>query len=171
MAVQPNKAIVGANAFAHESGIHQDGILKNRLTYEIMDARSIGLVDNSLVLGKLSGRHAFRSRLKEMGYELPDDELNKAFIRFKELADKKKDVTDWDLESIVSDEVKQMEDTTVKVIRVQVQCGEPLVPTAVVTLDVHGTEVSAGCSYTSLPPRPLPKNTSQMPFVILRRGC
>ncbi|MGA7932382.1 MAG: 2-isopropylmalate synthase, partial [Kovacikia sp.] len=83
MLVQPNKAIVGANAFAHESGIHQDGVLKNRLTYEIMDAQSIGLTDNQIVLGKLSGRNAFRSRLKELGFDLTEQELNKAFVRFK----------------------------------------------------------------------------------------
>mmetsp|Transcript_9530 Transcript_9530/g.28800 ORF Transcript_9530/g.28800 Transcript_9530/m.28800 type:complete len:609 (-) Transcript_9530:1092-2918(-) len=148
MTVQPNKAIVGANAFAHESGIHQDGILKNRLTYEIMDAKSIGHVDNSLVLGKLSGRHAFRSRLAEMGYELTEDELNKAFLRFKDLADKKKEVTDWDLESIVGDEVKQVHDTAVNLVRVQVQCGEPLIPTAVVTLECNGKETTVSSTGT-----------------------
>lgn len=89
MMVQPNKAIVGANAFAHESGIHQDGVLKNRLTYEIMDAESIGLTTNQIVLGKLSGRNAFRTRLQELGFELSEDDLNKAFLRFKEVADKK----------------------------------------------------------------------------------
>jgi len=83
MIIQPNKAIVGANAFAHESGIHQDGVLKNKLTYEIMDAESIGLAKNELVLGKHSGRAAFRSRLTELGYALSDGELNKAFVRFK----------------------------------------------------------------------------------------
>src|SRR4028119_1721002 len=104
MLVQPNKAIVGANAFAHESGIHQDGVLKHKLTYEIMDAQSIGLNDNQIVLGKLSGRNAFRSRLKELGFELGDQELNRAFLRFKDMADKKKEITDWDLEAIVNDE-------------------------------------------------------------------
>ena len=89
MLVQPNKAIVGANAFSHESGIHQDGVLKNRLTYEIMDAESIGLTTNQIVLGKLSGRNAFRSRLHELGFELSENDLNKAFLRFKEVADKK----------------------------------------------------------------------------------
>jgi 2-isopropylmalate synthase len=107
MFVQPNKAIVGANAFAHESGIHQDGVLKNKLTYEIMDAESIGLTDNQIVLGKHSGRNAFRTRLKELGHELGDQELNRAFLRFKELADKKKTITDWDIESIVNDETQQ----------------------------------------------------------------
>jgi 2-isopropylmalate synthase len=133
MLVQPNKAIVGANAFAHESGIHQDGVLKNRLTYEIMDAQSIGLTDNQIVLGKLSGRNAFRSRLKELGFELSDQELNKAFVRFKELADKKKEVTDWDLESIVNDEIQQTPELF-RVELVQVSCGNNACPTATVTL-------------------------------------
>jgi 2-isopropylmalate synthase len=133
MLVQPNKAIVGANAFAHESGIHQDGVLKNRLTYEIMDAQSIGLTDNQIVLGKLSGRNAFRSRLKELGFELSEQELNKAFVRFKELADKKKEVTDWDLESIVNDEIQQTPELF-RVELVQVSCGNHACPTATVTL-------------------------------------
>ena len=98
MTVQANKAIVGANAFAHESGIHQDGVLKNKRTYEIMDAESIGLVQNNIVLGKHSGRHAFRSRLQELGFEsISDDDLNRSFMRFKELADKKKDITNADI--------------------------------------------------------------------------
>lgn len=102
--VQPNKAIVGANAFAHESGIHQDGVLKNRLNYEIMDAQSIGLPGNLIVLGKHSGRNAFRTRLKQLGFVLSEQELNKAFLRFKELADQKKEMFDWDLGAIVNDE-------------------------------------------------------------------
>jgi len=106
MLVQPNKAIVGANAFAHESGIHQDGVLKNRLTYEIMDAQSIGLTDNLIVLGKLSGRKALSSRLRELGFELSDQELNAAFVRFKEVADKKREISDRDLEAIVNDEIR-----------------------------------------------------------------
>lgn len=136
MAVQPNKAIVGANAFAHEAGIHQDGILKNRLTYEIMDAKSIGLDKNSLVLGKHSGRHAFRSRLDQLGYECSELELNRAFARFKELADKKKVVSQLDLESIVNDEVRSVTSNIVKLVRVQVQCGNFCVPTATITLDM-----------------------------------
>jgi 2-isopropylmalate synthase len=95
---QPNKAIVGKNAFAHESGIHQDGVLKHRDTYEIMSAEDIGLEkNNSIVLGKHSGRHAFNDKLKELGYELSEEELNKAFERFKILADKKKDIFDEDI--------------------------------------------------------------------------
>jgi 2-isopropylmalate synthase len=105
--VQPNKAIVGRNAFAHESGIHQDGVLKERTTYEIMDATTIGLETNSIVLGKHSGRHALRNALEELGFSVDGAALNVAFKRFKELADKKKKVTALDLEAIVSDEMKQ----------------------------------------------------------------
>jgi 2-isopropylmalate synthase len=133
MLVQPNKAIVGANAFAHESGIHQDGVLKNRLTYEIMDAQLIGLTDNLIVLGKHSGRNAFRSRLKELGFELSDTDLNKAFVKFKEVADKKKEISDWDLEAIVNDETQQAPDLF-RVELVQVSCGSNSQPTATVTL-------------------------------------
>jgi 2-isopropylmalate synthase len=105
--VQPNKAIVGRNAFAHEAGIHQDGVLKERTTYEIMDATTIGLEANSIVLGKHSGRHALRKALEELGFQVDGAALNTAFKRFKELADKKKKVTALDLEAIVSDEMKQ----------------------------------------------------------------
>ncbi len=105
--VQPNKAIVGRNAFAHEAGIHQDGVLKDRTTYEIMDATTIGLDANSIVLGKHSGRHALRKALEELGFEVQGAALNKAFRRFKEIADKKKKVTALDLEAIVSDEMRQ----------------------------------------------------------------
>lgn len=133
MLVQPNKAIVGANAFAHESGIHQDGVLKHKLTYEIMDAQSIGLNDNQIVLGKLSGRNAFRARLKELGFELNDQELNRAFLRFKEMADKKKDITDWDLEAIVNDETQQAPELF-KLEHVQVSCGDHSRPTATVII-------------------------------------
>ncbi len=139
MLVQPNKAIVGANAFAHESGIHQDGVLKNRLTYEIMDAQSIGLTDNLITLGKLSGRNAFRTRLKELGFELSEQDLNKAFVRFKELADKKKEITDWDLESIVNDETQQTPEHFY-LEWVQVTCGDHARPTATVTLRLPSGE-------------------------------
>ena len=105
--VQPNKAIVGRNAFAHEAGIHQDGVLKDRTTYEIMDARTIGLETNSIVLGKHSGRHALRKALEELGFEIDGAALNLAFGRFKEIADKKGRVTALDLEAIVSDEMRQ----------------------------------------------------------------
>ncbi|MEQ9549804.1 MAG: 2-isopropylmalate synthase [Coleofasciculus sp. G3-WIS-01] len=133
MLVQPNKAIVGANAFAHESGIHQDGVLKNKLTYEIMDAKLIGLTDNQIVLGKHSGRNAFRTRLKELGFDLSETELNKAFVRFKEVADKKKDVSDWDLEALVNDEIRQVPELF-HLELVQVSCGDHARPTATVTL-------------------------------------
>ena len=106
-AVQPNKAIVGRNAFAHEAGIHQDGVLKERTTYEIMDAETIGLEQNSIVLGKHSGRHALRKALEELGFEVEGAALNTAFRRFKDIADKKKKVTALDLEAIVSDEMRQ----------------------------------------------------------------
>lgn len=133
MLVQPNKAIVGANAFAHESGIHQDGILKNKLTYEIMDAESIGLTENQIVLGKHSGRNAFRTRLKELGFELSETELNKAFLRFKEVADKKKEISDWDLEAIANDEIQQAPELF-RLELVQVSCGDRSRPTATVAL-------------------------------------
>src|SRR3954453_17248822 len=105
--VQPNKAIVGRNAFAHESGIHQDGVLKERSTYEIMDARTIGLGMNSLVLGTRSGRHALRDALAQLGYEVDGQALNQAFKRFKEVADRKKQVSAMDLEALVTDELRE----------------------------------------------------------------
>ena len=104
--VQPNKAIVGRNAFAHESGIHQDGVLKERSTYEIMDATTVGLDANSIVLGKHSGRHALAQAMSELGIELQGQALNTAFKRFKEIADKKKQVTAMDLEALVADELR-----------------------------------------------------------------
>ena len=133
MAVQPNKAIVGANAFAHESGIHQDGVLKNRLTYEIIDARTIGLSSTRLSLGKLSGRSAFRARLEELGYGLEREDLDDAFARFKELADRKREITDRDLEAIVSEQAQQP-DAQYTLKLVQVSTGTHLQPTATVTL-------------------------------------
>ncbi|MFB8788114.1 MAG: 2-isopropylmalate synthase [Potamolinea sp.] len=142
MLVQPNKAIVGANAFAHESGIHQDGILKNKLTYEIMDAESIGLTDNQIVIGKHSGRNAFRSRLKELGFDLTETDLNKAFLRFKDLADKKKEISDWDLEAIANDEMQHTPELF-RLELVQVSCGDRSRPTATVTLRTpQGEELS-----------------------------
>ena len=132
MVIQPNKAIVGANAFAHEAGIHQDGMLKNKRTYEIMDASTIGLNQSRLVLGKHSGRHALNARLTELGYHLTREDLNEVFHRFKDLADKKKTVTDADLEALVGDEIYQPEERW-ELVNVQVQCGSNLVPTAVVT--------------------------------------
>ncbi len=108
ISVQPNKAIVGANAFAHESGIHQHGVMAEKSTYEIMSPESIGLSQNRMVLGKLSGRHAFEERIKELGYTLSEEEIQKAFERFKSLADKKKDVSDKDIEALVGEEVSEV---------------------------------------------------------------
>ncbi|QNI57981.1 2-isopropylmalate synthase [Synechococcus sp. BIOS-U3-1] len=140
MVVQPNKAIVGANAFAHVSGIHQDGVLKNRLTYEIVDARTVGLSDNRISLGKLSGRSAVRARLEELGYDLSREDLDDAFARFKDLADRKREITDRDLEAIVSEQVQQPE-ARYQLKLVQVSCGSSTNPTATVTLaDEDGKE-------------------------------
>jgi len=133
MSVQANKAIVGANAFAHEAGIHQDGILKNRLTYEIMDAQTVGVPESSLVLGKHSGRHAFVDRLEKMGYALDTDQLNRAFARFKEIADKKKYVAEADIEAIISDEIYQPQEVY-HLEQLQVTCGDHAIPTATVCL-------------------------------------
>ncbi|HWO94407.1 MAG TPA: 2-isopropylmalate synthase [Dehalococcoidia bacterium] len=135
MVVQPNKAIVGANAFRHQSGIHQDGILKMRETYEIMDAHEIGWPSGGaeVVLGKLSGRHGFKARLEELGYELTDEEMSRAFLAFKELADKKAQIDDRDLEALVADKLR----TTQEVYRldlVQVTAGDHTTPTATVRL-------------------------------------
>ncbi|MBW4612713.1 MAG: 2-isopropylmalate synthase [Desmonostoc vinosum HA7617-LM4] len=132
--IQPNKAIVGANAFAHESGIHQDGIIKHRQTYEIMEAAAIGLPENRIVLGKHSGRNAFRTRLKELGFELNETDLNKAFNRFKEVADKKKEISDWDLEAIVRDETQIQVESGFQLEHVQVICGDCTCPTATITI-------------------------------------
>jgi 2-isopropylmalate synthase len=134
MVVQPNKAIVGANAFAHEAGIHQDGMLKNQLTYEIMRPETVGLHASTLVLGKHSGRHAFRVRLEDMGYDdLEKDELEQAFQRFKRLADKKKVVTDADIEAIIADEIYQPPEIW-KLNQIQVSCGDHSIPTVSVSL-------------------------------------
>lgn len=131
--VQPNKAIVGANAFSHEAGIHQDGMLKHQATYEIMTPETVGLSQSSLVLGKHSGRHAFRVRLSELGYELSEAELNQAFERFKALADKKKTVTDADIEALISDEFYGPEEIFT-LAGIQVACGQPGMPTATIKL-------------------------------------
>jgi len=141
--VQPNKAIVGANAFAHESGIHQDGVLKHRETYEIMRAEDVGWGANRLVLGKLSGRNAFRTRLAELGIDLGSEEtLNHAFTRFKELADKKGQVFDEDLHALVSDETVTPEREFYKLIALKVVSETGEVPQAEVTLSAGDTERS-----------------------------
>lgn len=144
--VQPNKAIVGANAFAHESGIHQDGVLKNRETYEIMRAEDVGWNTNRMVLGKHSGRNAFRSRLQELGIELASEtDLNAAFTRFKELADKKHEVFDEDIQALVSDTVATA-DERVSLISMKVCSETGETPFATVTLSVDGREVQTQMS-------------------------
>jgi len=137
MVVQPNKAIVGANAFAHTSGIHQDGLLKEKSTYEIMKPESIGLVQSKLVMGKLSGRHAFRQRLEELGYRLSEEELNHAFERFKRLADQKKEMYEEDLEVIVSEEIAKIPERYV-LKGLHTESGTHKVPTATVELEIGG---------------------------------
>ena len=131
--VQPNKAIVGDNAFAHESGIHQDGVLKDKRTYEIMRPEDIGWTESSLVLGKHSGRHAFKTRLEEMGFHLADHELDRAFERFKKIADQKKEIYDEDLEAIIEDEVGRIP-PVYTLDYVHVTSGTGAVPTATVRL-------------------------------------
>lgn len=137
MVVQPNKAIVGANAFAHQSGIHQDGVLKEKLTYEIMTPESVGITKSSIVLGKLSGRHAFRERLKDLGYRLSESDRERAFNRFKQLADKKRDIFDEDIESIVVEEILRMP-RRFKLVYINVVAGNVTVPTATVQMEVDG---------------------------------
>lgn len=133
IAVQRNKAIVGANAFSHEAGIHQDGILKKRDTYEIMCAEDVGLDSNLLVLGKHSGKHALVDRLEKLGYTLEKDEIETVFERFKKLADQKKEIFDMDLEAIINDEIK-ISQQKYKLDKVQVTCGNQGAPTAFVSL-------------------------------------
>jgi 2-isopropylmalate synthase len=140
--VQPNKAIVGANAFRHESGIHQDGVIKLPVTYEIMDPRTVGIPSSSLVLGKLSGRHAFKERLAELGYSLSEQDLGRAFTAFKELADKKKEVTAKDIESLIAEELRTVSEVY-HLDRIQVTCGDRGIPTAAVRLVGPGDEILA----------------------------
>lgn len=147
--VQPNKAVVGANAFAHEAGIHQDGVLKNPMTYEIMRPETIGLTRNSLVLGKHSGRHALRERLKELGYELSDEELKLVFKRFKEIADRKKHVVDEDLEVIVTEGILRTSETF-QLQYLHVTAGTTVLPMASVELSVNGRSVR-GAGYGNGP--------------------
>jgi len=140
--VQSNKAIVGANAFRHESGIHQDGVIKMPITYEIIDPRTVGIPSSSLVLGKLSGRHAFKERLAELGYGLGEEDFNRAFTAFKELADKKKEVTDRDIESLVAEEQRAISEVY-HLDRIQVTCGDRGIPTASVRLKSPGGKMLA----------------------------
>ncbi|MCW5623424.1 MAG: 2-isopropylmalate synthase [Burkholderiales bacterium] len=142
--VQPNKAIVGANAFAHESGIHQDGVIKNRETYEIMRAEDVGWTQNKLVLGKLSGRNAFKQRLKELGIELATEEaMNAAFARFKDLADKKSEIFDEDLQMLVSDEAASHLGEHYKLVSMMVHSETGEVPMARVVMAEEGSEKHA----------------------------
>ncbi len=131
--IQPNKAIVGENAFAHEAGIHVHGVMKDRRTYEIMDPRQVGIPQSRIILGKHSGRHAFEEKVKELGYELSKEELSRAYIRFKEVADRKKGITDRDIEAIIADEVYAPPEV-LRLDFVQVTSGSGLLPTATVRL-------------------------------------
>jgi len=135
--VQPNKAIVGKNAFAHESGIHQDGMLKNAQTYEIMTPESVGLNKSTLVLGKHSGRAAFKSKLKDLGYELSDNALQDAFTRFKDLADRKKDVFDEDILALLDDESGNASQK-IRFISLDLHCGSKQPPQAELELEIDG---------------------------------
>jgi 2-isopropylmalate synthase len=135
--MQPNKAIVGTNAFAHESGIHQDGLLKAKLTYEIMTPESVGIPKSSLILGKHSGRHAFRERIENLGYSLSEKELNLAFKRFKTLADMKKDVYDEDIEMIIMDEIVRVPEKY-RMSYLSVVSGNMAIPTATVKIEMDG---------------------------------
>jgi 2-isopropylmalate synthase len=137
--VQYNKAIVGRNAFAHESGIHQDGVLKHAGTFEIMTPESVGLKESSLVMGKHSGRHAFREKLRELGYELGDNAFEDAFVRFKALADAKKHVYDEDIEALVDQEIASAHDR-IKVVALTVIAGTGGPQKATITLDVDGNQ-------------------------------
>ena len=139
--VQPNKAIVGANAFAHESGIHQDGVLKHRETYEIMRAEDVGWGANKLVLGKQSGRNAFRARLQELGIEIESEEhLNQAFARFKELADKKQEIFDEDLTALMRDESVTPAPEQYRLLSTRFHSETGETPVAEITLSIGGTE-------------------------------
>ena len=142
--VQPNKAIVGANAFAHEAGIHQDGVLKNPMTYEIMSPDTVGLSGNRMVIGKHSGRHAFQDKLRQMGYELSKGDLNALFAKFKLLADKRKEILEEDIEALVAEEILRVPDIY-ELLYLNVVSGTVAVPTATVKLKINDEEAqSAG---------------------------
>lgn len=138
--VQPNKAIVGANAFAHESGIHQDGLLKEKMTYEIIKPEDVGLKQTELVLGKHSGRHAFKARLKELGYDLGPEELESAFVKFKHLADQKKNIFDEDIETLVSEEFSKIPEVY-SLVNLSVSSGTKIEPRSGVKMKVKGKTV------------------------------
>jgi 2-isopropylmalate synthase len=139
--VQYNKAIVGRNAFAHESGIHQDGVLKHAQTYEIMTPESVGVKSTSLVMGKHSGRHAFREKLKELGFDLGENALQDAFNRFKDLADRKKHVYDEDIEALVEDQAAVAAES-IRIVSLTVIAGTKGPQKATLTLDMDGTEIT-----------------------------
>jgi len=138
--VQPNKAIVGANAFAHESGIHQDGLLKEKMTYEIMRPEDVGLKETEFVLGKHSGRHAFKVRLQELGYDLAPDKIESAFVKFKHLADQKKEIYDEDLETLVTEEVLKTPEVF-RLMDLKVSSGLNVEPKAIVKMKIRGKTV------------------------------
>lgn len=140
--VQPNKAVVGANAFAHEAGIHQDGVLKNKMTYEIMEPATIGLSSNRLVLGKHSGRHAFRQKLSDLGYDLAKDEVDKLFGKMKNLADKRKELLDEDIEALIAEEILRIPDVF-QLLYLNVVSGTVTIPTATVRLLIDGSEAQS----------------------------
>ncbi|ACL69840.1 2-isopropylmalate synthase [Halothermothrix orenii] len=146
MTIQPNKAIVGANAFAHESGIHQDGVIKERTTYEIMDARTIGLKDNKLVLGKHSGRHAFREFIQKLGYDIDDETFEEIFIEFKKLADKKKNITHVEIEALIDNHYHTF-DKVYELDYLSVNTGNKVLPTATIKLKKENNIIEkAACS-------------------------
>jgi len=140
ISVQPNKAVVGLNAFAHEAGVHQDGVLKHKTTYEIMEPATIGLDTSRLVMGKHSGRHAFRDRLKELGYDLSEGDIDHLFKKFKDLADKRKEIVDEDLEVLVAEEILRVPDTY-RLKYLNVISGTTTVPAATVQLEIRGKKV------------------------------
>jgi 2-isopropylmalate synthase len=140
MVVQPNKAIVGANAFAHEAGIHQDGVLKHQTTYEIMRPADIGLKSNAMVLGKHSGRHALKARIENLGYELTEEQLNQLFTAFKELADKRKEILDEDIEALIAEKILRIPDRY-KLLYLNVISGTVAVPTATVQIEADGQQL------------------------------
>ena len=146
--VQPNKAIVGANAFAHSSGIHQDGVLKERSTYEIIDPRDVGILESKIILSARSGRHALQHRLGELGFTITEEQIDKVYARFLDVADRKKQVYDEDLEIIVADETSAVHQTY-ELLHVQVSCGDNLIPTATVRVkDAQGRELTDSCHGT-----------------------
>ncbi len=146
--VQPNKAIVGANAFAHSSGIHQDGVLKERTTYEIMDPRDVGILESKIILSARSGRAALKHRLGELGYEFNEAQIDKIYARFLDVADRKKQIYDEDLEAIATDETSAVH-PTYELRHVQVSCGDKSIPTATVSIrDAQGRELIDSCHGT-----------------------